>query len=163
MVPLFARPFDVALNFLAVGGPLHSGCGMRPIMFRRPVPALAHSHMPRRDGDCGDKLLAAWTSPALSTTVPSSLSLRGGRIPSELWRCSPWAGRDCVFVSSMMRDCSVDCLFLSRGVTFFHFSLSFAASRFGGRVAIAISCDVPTVGITGLVSRRRRGPTLIPS
>jgi hypothetical protein len=139
-------------------GPFHSGYGILPIMFSLPVPALAQSHIPRRDGDM--VIAVCWPSSSSSTPL-LLLSLSGGDVSSELGWCSSWTGRNCILVSSKIRLCSGDCFFLSGGVTFLHFSLSFAASRFGGRVAITVSGDVPTVGITGLVSRRRRGPTLI--
>lgn len=45
--PLTTRPSA----FDAEAGLFHSGCGSRPMMFSRPVPARAHSHIPRRGGD----------------------------------------------------------------------------------------------------------------
>lgn len=45
--PLSTRPS--ALD--ADAGPFHSGCGSLPMMFSRPVPARAHSQIPRRGGD----------------------------------------------------------------------------------------------------------------
>jgi len=83
-------------------------------------------------------------------------------VSPELGRGSPWAGCDRVSVASIIRLCSGDGLFLSGGVIFRHFSLSLEASGLGGRLPLAVSGDVPTVEIAGLVRRRRRGPALIP-
>jgi hypothetical protein len=48
--------------------PFHSGCGMRPVMFSRPVPTLAQPQIPRCDGvRCG-----GWTGPPSITPISSA-------------------------------------------------------------------------------------------
>ena len=48
-------------------GLFHSGCGSRPMMLSLPVPALAHSHIPRRGYD-------SWLTPYIAALLPPSAS-----------------------------------------------------------------------------------------
>lgn len=50
--PFANAPFTTRSSAFDVDvGLFHSGCGRRPMIFSLPVPALAHSQMPRRGGD----------------------------------------------------------------------------------------------------------------
>lgn len=134
------------------------------MMFSRPVPARAHSQMPRLVGVFCSALAASSCSASCSSPIVAGSRSVGRRdVSSELGRCSPGTWCDCIVASCTVRLCSGDRFFRSGGVTFLHFSRSFEASRLGGGLAVAVSGEVPTIEIAGLVRRRRRGPALVPS
>lgn len=111
-----------------VAGPFHSGCGRRPMMLRRPVPALAHSQIPRREGVCCKApLIPCASSSASATGSPLARSWRDAS--SELWWSSSGAGRDACIPIPLIWPCSCWRLCLSGGVTLRSLSLSLSLSR----------------------------------
>lgn len=115
-------------------GPLHSGCGNLPMMLSRPVPALAHSQIPLREGvRCSPLLTPSTFSPPSSITV---LLCCWRDTSSKLCGCSSGAGRDSDFSNRLTGPCSCWRFCRSGGVTFrsrsMSFSLSFVMSRLGG-------------------------------
>lgn len=110
-----------------VAGPFHSGCGRRPMILRRPVPALAHSQIPRREGVCCRALLFPCASSSSSAT--GSLLARSWRdVSSEFWWSSSGAGRDACIPIPLIWPCSCWRLCLSGGVTLRSLSLSLSRS-----------------------------------
>ena len=113
--PLTTRPSA----FDADAGPFHSGCGSLPMMLNLPVPALAHSQIPRRGGD--------WCAVPFVTTFssPSALCWSGRDASPELWRCSSRAGSGLgAFASGGAGFSGV--------MTLFSFSQSLVGSGLGG-------------------------------
>lgn len=146
VLPCSCAPLTTRASALDdAAGPFHSGCGSRPMMFSRPVPALAHCQIPRRGGEwCADPLVAL-----LPFSTSASLGCRGRDASSELGRRSSRTGSGfAASASSAPRVSGV--------MTLLSFAQSWVVSGLGGWLARAVSVEVPTVDDAGLVRRRRR-------